>query len=147
MPLVLPLIFLAVPLIEIALFVLIGGQIGVLATIGLVIVTALLGTFLLRRQGFAVLAQAQQAIDEGRMPIGAVADGVFLLAAGLLLLTPGFFTDAIGFLLFIPRLRAFLARQILQFLAAGRTGSTGRQGRSGPIVIEGEIVDEKPRKP
>lgn len=153
MPLLLPLIFLSVPLIEIALFILIGGQIGVLATMAMVVLTAMLGTVLLRQQGFAVLADARRALDQGRLPIGAVADGLFLLAAGLLLLTPGFFTDLIGFLLFIPRIRAFLGRIVIAQVLERRGASpgpghgTGRQPGSGALIIEGEIVERHDAPP
>lgn len=154
MPILLPLALIAVPLIEIALFVVIGGRIGLLATIAVVIVTALAGAALLRLQGLEVIAQARRAAEEGHMPIQSVVDGLFLLAAGLLLLTPGFLTDAIGFLLFIPPLRRALAAWIWRrLLASGSyvvftshrrgTGPAGggRRPAGGGRVIEGEYVE------
>lgn len=167
--LILFLAFVGVPLAEIALFVIVGDQIGVLATVGVVIATAIIGTALLRRQGLSVLARARGALDEGRMPVDEVAEGLFLLVAGLLLLTPGFLTDAIGFALFVPAIRRPLGRGILGWLVAsgrmtmtgGRMGSGFRPGPAGPRrgrgggaaapgkgpIIEGEAVDVSPRPP
>ena len=104
MPLILFLIFVVIPLAEIAVFIVIGGIIGIPATIALVIITALIGTVLLRMQGLSVLQRAQTAVQEGRIPVDSVIDGVCLLIAGAFLLTPGIITDTIGFLLFIPQL-------------------------------------------
>jgi len=154
MPLLLPLALIAVPLIEIALFVVIGGRIGLLPTIAVVVITAVAGTALLRLQGMGVIEQARRAAEEGHMPIQSVVDGLFLFAAGLLLLTPGFMTDAIGFLLFIPPLRRSLAawiwRRILtssSFVVftthdqgAGPAGG-GQRAPGGARVIEGEYVE------
>ncbi len=112
MGLVLLAAFIGVPLIEIGLFIQVGEAIGLWSTIAVVILTAIIGTGLLRHQGFSTLTRLQNAINQGEMPMDAVFDGFCLLAAGLLLLTPGFFTDAIGFLLFTPPLRAILRRAI-----------------------------------
>ncbi|HSM18867.1 MAG TPA: FxsA family protein, partial [Hyphomicrobiales bacterium] len=136
MPLLLPLLLIAVPLIEIALFVVIGGRIGLLATIAVVVVTALAGAALLRIQGLEVIAQARRSAEEGHMPIQPVVDGLFLFAAGLLLLTPGFLTDAIGFLLFVPPLRRRLAAWIWRRLLASDsfvvfTAHTRESGAAG----------------
>lgn len=95
----------AVPIIEIALFIEIGGWIGLWPTIATVILTALIGTILLRQQGFAALNDLQTRLNEGRDPSGVLAHGAMILIAGIVLLTPGFFTDAIGFLLLVPPVR------------------------------------------
>ncbi|MBL4758775.1 MAG: FxsA family protein [Rhizobiales bacterium] len=151
--LVLPLIFIGIPLIEIALFVIIGDRIGVLWTIVIVIATAIAGTSMLRMQGAGALANARNAMESGQLPVESVADGIFLLIAGILLLTPGFLTDFIGFLLFIPSLRHGIGRAIWQKLSASgnidiRTNGGNQPGpggfSNGP-VIDGEIVaDENP---
>ena len=109
--------FLAVPLIEVALFVLVGGEIGLLATLGLVVATAVIGTALLRRQGMATLAAAEVEMARGQPPVRQMLDGVCLLVGAVLLVTPGFLTDALGFFLLLPAGRAVLGRQIWRGLA------------------------------
>lgn len=112
-----PFLFLAVPLSEIAVFVMVGSQIGVLPTIGLVLLTAITGTILLRFQGFAIVSRIRAEMEAGRMPGRDLASGFMVLAAGILLLTPGFLTDTLGLLLFIPPVRdaiwSFLAARIV----------------------------------
>jgi UPF0716 protein FxsA len=100
-----PFLFLAVPLMEIAVFVLVGSKIGVLPTIGLVILTAAAGAILLRWQGFNALARIQKELAAQRVPGKEMVQGVMILFAGFLLLTPGFVTDTLGLLLFIPPVR------------------------------------------
>lgn len=90
---------------EIAAFVLVGSQIGVIATLIMVLVTALLGSVLLRVQGFGLLRRIRAEVDAGRVPQRELVHGVMILLAGLLLLLPGFVTDAFGFLLFVPAVR------------------------------------------
>ncbi|MEM9735964.1 MAG: FxsA family protein, partial [Pseudomonadota bacterium] len=106
----------AVPIIEIALFIEVGGWLGLWPTIAIVILTAFLGTVLLRAQGFAALAELQARLQAGQDPSGTLAHGALILAAGIVLLTPGFFTDAIGFALLIPPVRtgviAWLAKRV-----------------------------------
>ena len=94
--------FIAVPVIEIALFIEVGGRIGLWSTVAIVIVTAFAGTTLLRIQGLSVLRRAQESATRNELPVQEVFDGLCLLVAGVLLLTPGFFTDALGFTLFVP---------------------------------------------
>jgi UPF0716 protein FxsA len=110
MRLLLFLLFIAVPLIELALLIKIGEVIGVLATVALVIVTAVIGVSLLRMQGVIALRKAQEALQAGRPPIDSVIDGVCLLIAGAFLLTPGLLTDSVGFLLLVPQIRSAIAR-------------------------------------
>ena len=96
------LLFLIVPLIEIALFIQVGGAIGLLATLAIVIITAALGTMLVRSQGIAVINQVRGSFEELRDPTEPIAHGAMVLFSGALLLTPGFFTDAVGFALMVP---------------------------------------------
>jgi len=161
-------IFLVTPILEIVLFIQIGGIIGVVPTILIVIITAILGSILLRLQGGAVIRRTQMALRAGELPVDPVIDGISLLMAGALLLTPGFFTDAVGFLLFIPPFRRTMARWIFQqmvrsgnvFVVGGDAGNGGepRGGRRGPdeprdrrrrdetiIDVEYEPVDEESR--
>lgn len=97
-----PFVLLIVPLMEIAAFVLIGGQIGVWATLAMVVVTAIIGSFLLRWQGVSLLRRIQGEMAAQRLPAKDLVRGAMLVIAGILLLTPGFVTDTIGFLLFVP---------------------------------------------
>ncbi len=145
------LLFLCIPLIEIYLLIQVGEIIGALPTIFMVVFTAVLGVALLRWQGLVTLTRMQAAMARGELPAVTMIEGVFLLVAGALLLTPGFFTDAIGFALLIPPLRQALAQSLLlrgMFQAGGgfrrggfSDGNTyeGRSGETkGPKVIEGE---------
>ena len=104
--------FILVPLIEIGLFIEVGGWIGLWPTLGLIILTAVVGTALLRQQGLATLRRAQSQMDAGQVPAKELFDGVCLLIGGLLLLTPGFFTDAVGFLLLMPPVRDLLRQRL-----------------------------------
>ena len=97
--------FLIVPIIEIAIFVALGGMIGFWWTMGGVVLTALIGSYLLRLQGFAVWRDIQQKLNMGQFPGQSIVDGIMLAIAGALLLTPGYFTDAVGFSLFVPQVR------------------------------------------
>jgi UPF0716 protein FxsA len=103
-------LFIAVPLIELALLIKIGAVIGVWPTIALVILTAVVGTTILRHQGLQTLQRLSDAMQSGEPPVGPVVDGVFLLMAGGFLLTPGILTDAVGFALLVPPVRRFIAR-------------------------------------
>lgn len=117
MALVLLTAFIAVPVIEIALFIEIGGWIGLWPTIGVVIMTAFAGTTLLRLQGLAVLQRVQESVARNEIPVEEVFTGLCLLVAGALLLTPGFFTDALGFLMFVPSFREIARMGVWRWLA------------------------------
>lgn len=152
----LPLIFIGVPIAEIAMFITVGGLIGLVPTLATVVATAVVGATVLRRQGMAVLTEAQRSMDGGRLPIDPVIHGLFLVIAGVLLLTPGFLTDAAGFALLVPPVRLAIARWLLERLRTSdrvhvhtvhmggfRTKTTHHadpgQHDAGP-VIEGEAI-------
>lgn len=97
--------FLLVPLIEIALFIQVGGAIGLWPTLGIVVLTAVLGTWLVRTQGALAMGQLRRSFSELDDPTEPLAHGAMILVAGALLLTPGFFTDAVGFALLMPPVR------------------------------------------
>ena len=103
-------IFVAVPIIEIALFIQVGDAIGLWPTLATVIITAFIGTQLLRSQGLATLSNLQSSVGAGQNPMDHIAHGAMILIAGVVLLTPGFFTDAIGFALLTPPVRAALIK-------------------------------------
>lgn len=103
-----PFLLLAVPIAEIAVFIVIGGQIGVLWTFALILFTAVLGSILLRVQGFQIINRLREESNAGRIPGKELGHGAMILVAGVLLLTPGFVTDTLGFLLFFPPFRALI---------------------------------------
>lgn len=173
MRLALLLVFVALPILEIALLVRAGQVLGFWPTLGIVVATAIAGTYLLRRQGFHILRRLADDFRQGRPPLEPIADGAMLLVAGAFLLTPGFVTDAAGFLLLIPQVRAYLQHALVARLLASsdinvtvftsetvyRTPSDdephgfGRRpdqdpNADGPI-IEGEFerIDERTRNP
>lgn len=148
-------IFIGIPLIEIALFVQIGGEIGLAWTIIIVIATAIAGTMMLRVQGLAVMGRAQDTMKAGEVPVGSLIDGLFLLIAGILLLTPGFLTDFIGFLFFVPAVRQTIGRFLWSRIAQSgsvsingvRAGGRNRGPQQGGhtdkgLIIEGEIIHD-----
>ncbi len=106
------LLFVLMPIIEIAVLIKVGGAIGGWTTIGIVILTAVIGTFMLRQQGMATLNRAQMRMQQGEMPAQQIIEGLLLLVGGVLLLTPGFITDFFGFCTLIPISRQFLANQL-----------------------------------
>jgi UPF0716 protein FxsA len=105
-------LFILMPIIEIAVLIQVGQSIGVLLTIGIVILTAILGTSMLRSQGLATLEKARSRMNSGEMPAQQMLEGLLLVIGGVLLLTPGFVTDAFGFLCLIPPTREYLAKQL-----------------------------------
>lgn len=154
MGLILLLAMIGVPILEIAVFIEAGERIGLWPTLGAVILTAVVGTALMRFQGLSTIARARESLDAGQLPVAEVFEGICLLIGGALLLTPGFVTDAVGFLLLIPPVRLVLRRWCQSYLIDARRvrmwsdvpppdpGSAG--GRSSP-VIDGEfeeVVDE-----
>ncbi len=106
------LLFLLVPLIEIWFLIKVGGVVGAGWTIFLVVATAVIGAGLVRAQGLSTVRRIQRELASGGMPAAEMLQGIFLLVAGALLLTPGFFTDAAGFTLLIPGIRKILAKRL-----------------------------------
>lgn len=107
-------IFLLVPLVEIYLLVQVGGLIGAGWTIFLVVFTAILGAWLVRIQGIATLGRVQATLQRGELPAVEMLEGLLILVAGALLLTPGFFTDGVGFIFLVPGLRRALVVTLLR---------------------------------
>ena len=107
------LIFLAVPLVEIFLLIKVGNLVGAPWTIALVVLTALVGAWLVRLQGLSALNRVRRSAARGELPALELLEGLFLLAAGALLLTPGFFTDIVGFACLTPPLRRSLIRLVV----------------------------------
>lgn len=156
---VLFLLFAIMPIIEIALLVQVGGIIGGWNTIALVILTALIGSYLVRREGLATLQTAQAKMQRNEIPGNEIVQGLMLVIAGVLLVTPGFVTDILGLLFVMPGSRQYLARNISKHMKARVvTSSTFTSGQSpfsqhgdpfkGPAkdengdIIEGEYTDK-----
>jgi UPF0716 protein FxsA len=135
--------FLAVPLIEIALFIQIGGAIGLGLTLLIVIVTAVIGTYLVRNQGLQAIAEVKSSFNQMQDPSEALAHGAMILFAGALLLTPGFFTDAVGFSLLVPAVRLAVFRWARTRVNVA-TFSAGGPQRPRSDVIDGEFTEVPP---
>jgi len=132
--------FLIVPFIEIYLLLQIGGIVGVFPTIILVVSTAIIGAGLLRHQGMATWQRFQENIQRGEVPAYEMVEGPILLVGGALLLTPGFFTDVIGFACLIPSVRKRIAQYIIEKRLIQAGVAPGQQKtKAEPGVIEGEF--------
>jgi len=146
-------VFLAVPILEIAAFIQVGSLIGLWPTLGLCVATAIAGATLVRYQGFRTLQALRDNLDSGKLPLEPVIHAGFLLIAGLCLLTPGFVTDTIGFILLIPPARLAVARALWRFIkqhgdvtvVSGTTFQPGRASREhGPTIdLEAEEVSDE----
>lgn len=151
--LLLVILFIGVPILEISLLLKVSGAIGGFKTILFVIFTAILGAYLVKQQGLATIAKFQQQANSGQLPAQAMLEGIALLFAGAVLLTPGFFTDAVGFALLVPIFR----QQLISYLvSSGKIVShadnanphspfqshphSGSTNHSDSNVIEGEYT-------
>ena len=105
------LIFIFIPIIEIAIFITVGSNIGIINTIAIILLTAMIGIYFVRRQGLSLLFNAQRNMAQGIMPTEEIKGGIFLLISGLLLITPGFFTDCVGFLMFFKPVQNFISQK------------------------------------
>lgn len=135
-------LFLIIPLAEIWFLIKIGGIIGASWTILLVVFTAVVGASLVRIQGISTLSRIQQSMNQGKMPAVEMFEGLALFLAGALLLTPGFFTDAIGFCLLIPPLR----RQMIKSILIKSVVNMGRPAGSAGSVHDPKPLDGQWRK-
>jgi len=139
-----PILFLVIPIIEVYLLIEVGSRIGALWTILLVVTTAIIGVNLLRQQGISTLMRANQAMSQGQVPAMEMMEGIFLAVGGALLITPGFFTDVIGFTCLLP----FTRRAIIQYLLLNSTITTSytahqeNKGSTDSHTIEGEYRRE-----
>ena len=153
--------FIAIPLIEIALFIQVGGLIGLWPTLGIVLLTAIVGTMLVKAQGRMALMDLQRSFSQLRDPTEPLVHGAMVLVAGVLLLTPGFFTDALGLALLVPAVRTAVYQfmrsrvTVAQFQMGGqdihRTTArdpfdAGRHSGHRPDIIDGEFHEIDPDK-
>ena len=141
---ILLLLFIGLPMVEIYVLIQVGHEIGALWTIALLFAIAALGSALLRLEGLATLAKVQASMARGELPAEAILDGLVLLVAGVLMVTPGFVTDVFGFLLLLPPVRRAVGRALgggLMMRMQGRAG--GAAPPSGPQVLEGDYRVER----
>ena len=136
------LIFIVMPMVEMWLLITVGAEIGALYTIGLVLLTAVIGAQLLRQQGFATLWRGRRKLEEGQLPAQEIVEGIILAVSGALLLTPGFITDVVGFAgLFAPS-RAFLGQLLLnKLLITNVYGHSDQHGDQRSASGAGTIID------
>ena len=154
------LLFIIMPIIEMTVLIKVGSVIGVFYTVCFVVLTAIIGASLLKRQGLSTLMRANQRMNAGEIPAKEVAEGFMLAVGGALLLTPGFVTDAVGFALLLPGIRGLMIKQLMakmvltgaqqftqttsfgngEFTQSRSTYST-QDGKRGDI-IEGEFEEE-----
>ena len=143
--------FIAVPMIEIALFIQVGGVIGIWWTLLIVLMTAIAGSYLVRSQGLRELGRLQNSFKDLQDPTEPLANGAMILFAGALLLTPGFFTDIVGLSLLVPGVRAAAFKwaktkvKVQRFEMGDQPGP--QQQHPGDRVIDGEFEEVPPTKP
>ena len=145
-------LFITVPLVEFILMMRIGMRIGFGPTFAIILITGFIGAWLTKVQGVRTLRRFQKATSEGRLPHQEVLDGVMILVAGAVLLTPGFLTDAIGFLLLVPPVRTAVRKHLSKYLKSrikvvgpgigmGQMGQMGQMGRG----VDGSNVSVESR--
>lgn len=140
-------IFIAVPLIEIGLFIQVGGWLGLWPTLAIVVLTAIAGTALVKSQGAQALAQLKGSFDDLRDPTEPLAHGAMILFSGALLLTPGFFTDFVGFALLVPAVRRAVLREIKKRVNVQTVRSDRGWQPQDETIIEGTYTDEDAPRP
>jgi UPF0716 protein FxsA len=135
------LLFLAIPAAEIYLFIEVGGQIGAWPTIAMIFGTALIGGTILRFQGRQMIMRAREQVAKRELPVAEIAHGAVLVLAALLLLTPGFITDALGALLLIPIFRRLILGVLIVAVRARIRGNSAQAGPADGRIIDGEFED------
>jgi UPF0716 protein FxsA len=138
-----------IALAEMATFFWVESRIGLGWALGLALATAVIGSALVRRAGISVLGRIQQKISQSQMPGRELSDGAAILVSGAFLISPGFITDALGFLLLVPIVRDRIYRVVSKrltsrFTVFTATGQTYRSGRADPPPTGGEIIDIDP---
>jgi UPF0716 protein FxsA len=136
--------FAALPVIEIALFILVGGWIGLWPTLGLVLLAAFAGTTILRTLGTRVAMNMRSAMSGIRDPSGPIADAAVMMVAAMLLIVPGFLTDVIALALLLPPVRRLILRSVAGRVATGRRDPDATGETRASDVIEGDFTDVTP---
>jgi UPF0716 protein FxsA len=144
------LLFIAIPVGELFFLIFLASKIGFLPTLAIVIVTGMLGIFLLKRQGKTIMAEVNTEMANGRLPSSQMAQGLLLLLAAVLLITPGVFTDVVGLMLMFPPLRRIAAAKVVRFfksrMTVMNTGTVNFGQQSRGRVIDAEWEEEKDTK-
>lgn len=145
-------LFITIPILELVIFVMLGSKLGFPLTLLIILTTAVIGAYLSKSQGLRALRRYQEAVASGKLPHREILEGLIILVAGVLLMTPGFLTDTIGFLLLVPPLRD-IVRQLISASLSRRFSEVGdRMGvprdpdQSSPmpiITVEAEVVETK----
>jgi len=135
------LLFVFLPMIELYLLIILGSRIGPMPTIGLIVLTGILGATLTRQQGVSTLAKIQNELKQGRAPTQELVEGAMIVVGGLVLLTPGILTDIFGFAMMVPSIRKSLAKQFnvripKGFTSASAGSQTGSKSRRDDDVID-----------
>lgn len=133
-------VFLIVPLVEIAFFVVIGNAIGLWPTLAGVLLTAVAGSLVLRWQGLSLINDIRSSMGAGRLPTRSLADAMMVAIAGLLLLLPGYFSDVLGILLLIPPVRTLIYRYLASRVTVVSTTTTSTYG-FGPRQVEDDTIE------
>jgi UPF0716 protein FxsA len=140
-------LFLLIPLFEVMVFIQVGGQIGALWTILLTLATAVTGVYLVKTQGIRTFMAAKTQLSQGETPAMAVVEGILLLLAGVMLVIPGFISDALGGLMLLPFVRQTVAGMVLEKVFIARANQASQAGRSqnghGGETIEGHFRREE----
>jgi|TARA_B110000483_G_scaffold226488_1_gene287330 UPF0716 protein FxsA len=134
------LLFILVPFIEIWGILTVGSWIGAMPTLLLIVLTALAGSFLLKREGIQTLTRAKSKLNAGQIPMHEMLEGILLAVAGALLLTPGFFTDFVGLFLLLPPGRSLIIRELSKRMVVAQMGTSGATSYR---VVEGEFSREE----
>ena len=139
-------IFIIVPLIEIALFIQVGGWLTLWPTLGIVLGTAIVGSWLLRWQGTQVLRDLQREMQALGNPLSPLAHGALILVGGVMMILPGFFTDVLGILLMVPPVRRVVIRLILSRVPASTVSgfAFSRGAGTDPNIVDGEFFENPP---
>ena len=136
------LLFVFLPMIELYLLIMLGARIGPMPTIGLIVLTGVIGATLARQQGLSTLAKIQNELKQGRAPTQELVEGAMIVVGGLVLLTPGILTDIFGFAMMVPGFRRSLAKQFKVRMPRGFTASTGFQsGSSDSRKRDDDVID------
>ena len=130
-------LFILVPIIEISLFIEIGSIIGSFYTIMLIFITAIVGVFFVRQQGISTFQKLTSQLQNLETPVQTMFEGLVILISGILLITPGFFTDALGFLGLIPFTRIIFIKLVASYILS----RYGKQSNQNKNTIEGEFID------